>query len=210
MRVLLVEDNAAEAIAVQRALAGRFEVRVAGNLSDALTLLDQASWRPDVVVTDLELPDSDGLATLHALQAAAIGMPVLVSTGVKVEVLRRQLDALDAAGKDHAYAYGPMRHPYLPPMMPASMAAYRVELMAEIDRMSRQAADAAVTRAIEQLQDRLGLKDGEGLRMAIRLARCWEAAKLHFVSTVTTGLASALLVALGVGLVAMLRQSGSK
>jgi hypothetical protein len=82
--------------------------------------------------------------------------------------------------------------------------------MAEVDRIARQAADSAVSRTIDQLLDRLGLEDEEGLRMAIRLARGWEAAKLRFLSAVATGLGSALLLAIGAGLVAMLRQSGSK
>jgi hypothetical protein len=53
--------------------------------------------------------------------------------------------------------------------------------------VTRQAADAAVSRAIDELLDRLGLSDEEGLRMAIRLARGWEAAKIRFVSAVTPG-----------------------
>ena len=46
--------------------------------------------------------------------------------------------------------------------------------------------------------------------MAIRLARGWEAAKIRFVSALTTGLASAFLLAIGAGIVAMLRQGGPK
>ena len=88
--------------------------------------------------------------------------------------------------------------------------AYRIETIAEIDRVTREAADTAVSHAIDELLERLGLSDEEGLRMAIRLARGWEAAKARFVSTVTTGLASALLLALGAGIVAMMRHSGSK
>ena len=88
--------------------------------------------------------------------------------------------------------------------------AYRIETIAEIDRVTRQAADAAVTRAIDELLDRLGLGDEEGLRMAIRLARGWEAAKIRFVSAVTTGLASAFLLAIGAGIVAMMRHGASK
>lgn len=211
MRVLLVEDNTVDAIAIQRELAGRFEVRVAGCLSDALTLLAQASWRPDVIVTNLELPDSHGLGTLHALQAATLAAPVLVSSGVVLETLRRQLETLEAAiGSDAQTARLAARHALPSASAQPPLAAYRVELVAEIDRLSRQAADAAVSRAIDQLLDRLGLKDDEGLRMAIRLARGWEAAKLRFVSAVTTGIASALLLAIAAGLMAMLRQSGSK
>lgn len=210
MRVLLVEDNAVEAVALQRELAGRFEVRVAGSLADALTLLGQASWRPDVVLADLGLPDSDGLATLHALQGAGPGVPVLAITGAAPDALRRQLEALGSAlGPDRQPVFGAARQQACAPT-PLSLTAYRIEMIAEIDRISRQAADAAVSRAIDQLLDRLGLEDEEGLRMAIRLARGWEAAKIRFVSAVTTGLASAVLLAIAAGVVAMLRQNGPK
>ena len=46
----------------------------------------------------------------------------------------------------------------------------------------------------------VGLGDEEGLRMAIRLARRWEAAKIRFVSAVTTGLASAFLLISSAGM----------
>jgi hypothetical protein len=46
--------------------------------------------------------------------------------------------------------------------------------------------------------------------MAIRLARGWEAAKLRFFSAVATGIGSAFLLALGAGLVAMLRENAGK
>jgi hypothetical protein len=68
-------------------------------------------------------------------------------------------------------------------------------------------AETAVTRAIDNLVDRLGLADQEGVRMAIRFARGWDAAKARFVSALTTGIASAVLLAIGAGLVAILRQN---
>lgn len=211
MRVLLVEDNAVDALAIQRELGSRFELRVVGSLGDALTLLGQASWRPEVVLTALKLPDADGLAILHTLQGAAPGVPVLLSTGAVKETLRRQLDALSAASQlDPQAACGSLRQAFMHHGAHQSLAAYRIEMIAEIDRITRQAADSAVSRAIDQLLERLGLKDDEGLRMAIRLARGWEAAKMRFVSAVTTGLASALLLALAAGIVAMLRHGGPK
>jgi DNA-binding NarL/FixJ family response regulator len=200
VRVLLVEDDPVEARAVQRDLGGRFEVRVVATLAEALHLLAQGGWRPDVVVANSSLPDSEGLATLHALQNAAAGTPVVVTAGVVTEAVRRQLDALNAAPRNALMHHG----------VAQSQMAYRIETIAEIDRVTRQAADAAVSRAIEELLDRLGLGDEEGLRMAIRLARGWEAAKVRFVSALTTGLASAILLAIGAGLVAMMRQGGSK
>lgn len=206
MRVLLVESKAVEALALQRELTGRFEVRVVGRLGDALTTLSQASWRPDVILAGLDLPDSEGLATLQTLQEAAPGLPVLVSTGLAAETLRQQLDALGPTARPASLAAAHA----LPHHGSPSLVAYRIEMIAEMDRVTRRAADAAVAQAIDQLLDRLGLEDEEGLRMAIRLARGWEAAKLRFVSAVTTGLATAFLVSIGAGVVAMLKHGGSK
>jgi CheY-like chemotaxis protein len=211
VRVLLVEENTVDALAIQRELAGRFELRVAGSLGDALTMLSQASWRPELVLANLKLPDSDGLTTLLRLQHAASGIPVLLSTGALTDTLRRQLDALEAAAQhDRPNGPGMLRQAFAQHGVYQHSAIYRLDQMAEIDRIARQAADSAVSRTIDQLLDRLGLEDEEGLRMAIRLARGWEAAKLRFISAVATGLGSALLLAIGAGLVAMLRQGGSK
>ncbi len=73
-----------------------------------------------------------------------------------------------------------------------------------------QAAETVVSRAVDQLMARLGFDDTEGVRLAVRLARGWEAAKARFVSALATGIASALLVAIGAGIIAMLRQNSTK
>jgi CheY-like chemotaxis protein len=211
VRVLLVGDNTVELLAIQRELAGRFELRVAGTLAEALDALGQPGWRPDAVLAELDLPDSEGLATLHTLQCAVPGIPVLVSTGVVTETLRRQLDALGVVAlQDRQGGFGAVRHAFPQQGAALSLVAYRIEMIAEIDRVTRQAADAAVARAIDQLLDRLGLDDEEGLRMAVRLARGWEAAKIRFISAVTTGIASAFLLAVGAGIVAMLKHGSPK
>jgi chemotaxis response regulator CheB len=209
VRVLLVEDDPVEAHAMQCELGGRFEVRVVGTLAEALSALAVVGWRPDVVLANASLPDSEGLATLHALQKAAAGTPVVVTTGVVTEAVRRQLDALGAVTLKDRLGAMPRNALRLHGVAQSQMA-YRIETIAEIDRVTRQAADAAVSRAIEELMERLGLGDEEGLRMAIRLARGWEAAKIRFVSALTTGLASAFLLAIGAGIVAMMRQGGTK
>lgn len=206
MRVLLVEYDTMAGLAIQRELGGRLDLRLVASLAEALGLLGQGAWRPDVVLANPSLPDSQGIATLHALQGAAPGTPVVVSTGAVSDALRRQLEALQERMDDSATHRGRFPHQGAT----QSLMAYRIETIAEIDRVTREAADTAVSHAIDELLERLGLGDEEGLRMAIRLARGWEAAKSRFVSTVTTGLASALLLALGAGIVAMMRHSGSK
>jgi CheY-like chemotaxis protein len=211
LRVLVVEIDTVEALAIQRELGGRFELRLAGTLAEALGLLAKPGWRPDVILANPNLPDSEGLATLRAIQDTAAGTPIVVSTVGLTEGVRRQLDALGGMLlPERLGGPGAARAGMLHLSGAQSLMAYRIETIAEIDRVTRQAADAAVSRAIDELLDRLGLSDEEGLRMAIRLARGWEAAKMRFISTVTTGLASAFLLAIGAGIVAMVRHGGSK
>jgi len=46
--------------------------------------------------------------------------------------------------------------------------------------------------------------------MAVRLARGWDAAKARFTAAIAAGLGSALLLAVGAGVVAIVRNQGSK
>lgn len=215
MRVLLLKADTIEALALQRELAGRHDVRVAATLAEAVSALTYPAWRPDLVVTELNLPDSDGVGTLDSLRAAAGGIPVVVGGGT-TDALRRQVDGLGGATAPHRDKDGgplgllqavmqQQQH-----LFQHTVAAHRREVVAEIERAARQAADAAAARAIDQLVDRLGLEDEEGVRMAIRLARGWDAAKLRFFSAVATGIGSAFLLALGAGVVAMLRENATK
>lgn len=212
MRVLLLEDNTIEALALQRELAGRYDIRVVALLADALTLLNHGSWRPDVIVTDLNLPDSEGVRTLQTLHAMAEEIPIVVSTGSLTEAMRRQLDALGAAhlhdkGSGMSLLKAILQQHQL---IQQTIAAQRAELKGEIDRVANEVLEAAVARALDRLIGRLGIEDEEGFRMAIRLARGWESAKLKFFSAIATGLGSAFLLALGAGLVTMLRNHGTK
>ena len=93
LRVLLVEDDAAFASYLGLALAAGTEpaaVQAVGDLVGALEQIRRSS--PDAVVLDLNLPDSDGLATLRVVLASAPQVPVVVLTGVAdVEVARQAL-----------------------------------------------------------------------------------------------------------------------
>jgi len=79
-RLLVVEDNPGDARLVREFLNGRpVELRFAGSLSAAFAAVEQASF--DVVLLDLGLPDSNGVATYRRLAEAAPGTPVIVLTG---------------------------------------------------------------------------------------------------------------------------------
>ena len=97
LRVLLVEDDAAFASFLGIALAAGTEpaaVQTAGDLSGALEQIRRTS--PDAVVLDLNLPDSEGLATVRAVLASAPQMPVVVLTGVAGLDIARQALQLGA------------------------------------------------------------------------------------------------------------------
>jgi signal transduction histidine kinase len=97
LRVLLVEDDAAFATFLGLALAASTEpatVETAGDLRGALDQIRRTS--ADAVVLDLNLPDSEGLATLRAVLASAPQMPVVVLTGVADVDIARQAMQLGA------------------------------------------------------------------------------------------------------------------
>lgn len=66
-RVLIVEDCADEWRLIERALGPELEVRRCDSLSSARTELE--SWRPDLVLLDVGLPDGDGFAFCADLQS---------------------------------------------------------------------------------------------------------------------------------------------
>jgi len=94
--VLLVEDNPADAELVLHSLRKfgdiGFRVEHVEHLAAALTSLAQCGV--DVALIDLSLPDSQGIATFHAIHSAAPGMPIVVLTGmddehIVLEILRQ-------------------------------------------------------------------------------------------------------------------------
>jgi len=99
-RVLLVEDSASDALLIESALEEstslRFVCERAERLSGALARLRSEAF--DAVVTDLSLPDSEGLDTLRQVARAAGDAPVIVLTVMDDE--RRGLELLRAGARD--------------------------------------------------------------------------------------------------------------
>jgi signal transduction histidine kinase len=89
--VLVIEDNPGDARLVGSYLADRFgpccAVRQAATLADGLDALRTAA--PDVVLLDLGLPDSQGLAGYLAVQRAAPNTPVVIMSGLDDDELAR-------------------------------------------------------------------------------------------------------------------------
>lgn len=111
MRLLLVEDSRTAVKMVEGLLAeeeerqeARFHLTVAASLGEALVALGAASF--DLVLLDLTLPDSHGLATIDRVVASAPRTPVVVLTSTADERLGLQAlkkGAQDFLVKDETY-----------------------------------------------------------------------------------------------------------
>ena len=84
LAVLLIEDSRTDAelygSLLERSPTARFDVTVAGTLADGLGHL--ARRHADVVLLDLTLPDSEGLATYRSVRNRNPDVPVVVVTGL--------------------------------------------------------------------------------------------------------------------------------
>lgn len=82
LHLLLIEDNPLDARLLRGRLAGlssEFDVADATTLTEGIDALTTGQY--EVVVLDLSLPDSTGLATYARVRDAAAGIPVIVLTG---------------------------------------------------------------------------------------------------------------------------------
>jgi DNA-binding response OmpR family regulator len=82
-RILIIEDDEDYQRLVNAVLARSeeaFEVRNALNLAEGIKLLKQ--FNPEVILVDLNLPDSTGYETFLHVQAQADGVPIIVLTGL--------------------------------------------------------------------------------------------------------------------------------
>jgi len=99
IRVLLIEDDRVDAAHVRRTLRddpGGFQLRWVSTLQEGLDYLGKGET--DVVLLDLNLPDSRGLDTVVRLCERASGLPIVVLT-VAIE-LRVALGSLQAGAHD--------------------------------------------------------------------------------------------------------------
>ena len=92
MRILLIEDNEDDMYLIRESLAEReeatFDLEWATSLERGLSFLADGQF--EVVLLDLSLPDSQGIATLERTQERAHDVPVVVLTGLNDEAVALQ------------------------------------------------------------------------------------------------------------------------
>ena len=78
-RVLVVDDEEASRFSIQRALeTAGYTVEAAADSNEALRL--QESFDPDVIVTDINMPGTDGIEFIRELRSKPVPPPVIVVT----------------------------------------------------------------------------------------------------------------------------------
>jgi DNA-binding response OmpR family regulator len=95
-RVLVVDDDARTREAVARLLGDEgYEAATASDGEEAASLLSR--WRPDLVLTDLNMPRLDGRGLLQRVRSVLPGTPVIILSARGAAEAGR-LEGMGAAG----------------------------------------------------------------------------------------------------------------
>lgn len=98
IKVLLIEDNAADSRLLRELLndaqPGKHIITAAYTANEGIVLLQSNDF--DIVVTDLNLPDSDGLDAVSHMQAVDSNIPIVVLSGQDDEELALQIVKMGA------------------------------------------------------------------------------------------------------------------
>jgi two-component system, NarL family, response regulator DesR len=95
IRVVIAEDQAMVLGALAALLEIESDIEVVGRAADGAIALEQCrQLRPDVVITDVEMPNMTGLELAHAIREEKLAVRVvIVTTFARAGYLRRALDA---------------------------------------------------------------------------------------------------------------------
>jgi len=97
LSLLVVEDSPTQAIFLrQRLVRGGFSVRLAANGKQALEEI--ARERPTLVLTDLDMPEMNGLELVQQLRRRGIAVPVILMTAAGSEEIAVQALRAGATG----------------------------------------------------------------------------------------------------------------
>lgn len=104
LKILYVEDNPGDVRLIEEVLSQNksisFEIEHFNRLKPALERLNKGGV--DIILSDLHLPDSQGLDTFERLYKEAPGIPIVVITGT-YEDEKMALEAMDQGAQDYLF-----------------------------------------------------------------------------------------------------------
>ncbi len=98
--IVLAEDNDADAFMIERVLS---DLQLPGHVLERTSTLEEtlamiAKAAPEVILLDMNLGDSNGIDTVHAVHAASGDAAIIVLTGIRKGELA--YEAIDAGAQD--------------------------------------------------------------------------------------------------------------
>ncbi len=104
-QVLVVDDDKALLLALSKVLRGEgARVLAAGSASDAVRFLSLNFGHIDLVLTDMRMPDTSGMAILSAVKGSNPDVPVIIMTAFATDSMREHC----AAGGAFAFLEKPV------------------------------------------------------------------------------------------------------
>ncbi len=101
VNILLIEDSPTDALLlenlVSEEVSGSFVFTVKQQLEDGIEAVSNSDF--DIILLDLNLPDSQGLDTIKKMHGAESEVPIIVLTGLKDEDLA--LTAMKQGAQDY-------------------------------------------------------------------------------------------------------------
>jgi DNA-binding NtrC family response regulator len=96
-KILIVEDNEVVQDILRQFFAPRYNVQIAGNASQALSVIVRVA--PDVALLDIKMPGLDGISLLKSLREMGVTVPIFIMTGY--DSLQVAQDALNAGANGY-------------------------------------------------------------------------------------------------------------
>ncbi len=101
LKVLLIEDNEGDVRLIWEILSeirnSPFYLEIANTLLNGLQAIERV--KPDIILLDLSLPDSNGIYTLNRVRDKALQIPIVVITGLDDEITA--IKALKEGAQDY-------------------------------------------------------------------------------------------------------------
>ncbi len=146
-RILVVDDSVVARKIITEALAGEADLELAGTAPDGRLALGKIPLlRPDLILSDVEMPGMDGLTLVREVKARHPEIPIILFSGTSAESARTTLDALRLGAADF------VTKPAAMGSLATAMAAVKAELLPRIRALVRLRDLSAGRPAVRPMQ----------------------------------------------------------